>query len=576
MTVSIHFHRPDLGDRTANINGLLTTEWQSHWSPGGDNWPDIWCAYRQVGECIEVELEVSNASFTVGRKARPGIASCTVSVSASTGWTLMQDLPRPWPNLWPTKRAAWRRFALYPSGRPNLRVEAGALARGSALPSPAWATWGPANMPLPALSASLTASLPPLWEAHYQGLRTALLTGAVMGWYAEDSEDSPRGKPNNWIVHGPDNPGAPAGSGVYFSTGWQREPLAKYLLLMCQPCHERMWHAYDRATGRPIVVDDYGALTPKYSPGTHDPNNNDLPEFRDVPTNDMLPDPYDTAHRIRHDRYCIAAFELTGSPMARRMVYGAAAQCRLQWTERGDPHDQYRYDLDAMFSRVQANPHQGLSGTYGGRSMGEPAFVIAAAKKFGMSGGDDWAKMFCAFCDLAAPHHGVIQRANGNPPKPDGTIDVWYNATNDMAHSFEVPMLGIGALAVARQFGLPVPRQIATAMRSVFCDPALLRPYYSSNVGPWDYIYVAAHDGLSYDKIPGGQTTPGSPEGDATHAELGCAIGESITGDPAFIDAMCGVGLPAADPHAKRVQLEAGTDLGWGAFALAQLQKAGV
>lgn len=561
--IQVHFHIGTT-DSAVSVPEPTGTAWVTDWRPGDRHTPDVWYAVRKVGDCIEAEVEVSNASFHPGCWARPDIPHVTVTVSAGAGWTLVQGVARPWPSVWPIKRGAWRRFGVYPSGRADLRLQAQILARGQ-LYNPIYSSWGPANMPLPSLNPTLASKLAADWNGRYLGLRSALPNPS--GWYAEDSEDSPRAKGHGWVVHGPDDPGAPAGSGVYFSTGWQRcVDFARYALLMCQPCHERMWLAYNRQTGEPITVDDYGSVTPKYSPGTHDPNNNDLPGYRGIPTNQIgLPDPYDTAHRIRHDRYPIAAFEFTGSPMARRMVLHAAAQCRLQWSERGET-DQWSYNIKNMFLRVQANPHQGLSGTYGGRSLGEPAFVIAAAKKFGATDADDWAKMFLGMVGLAAPAHGVIQRNN----EPGG--GAWDGGANDLAHSFEVPMLGIGTLALARQFNLPIPKQIATAMRAVFVDSPL-RDYYSGNRGPWDYLYVGAHNGAAYQAITGGQTTPGAPEGDATHAALGCAIGYSITKDPAFLDASARVGLPAPSWQAKRENLYGvATDLGWDAFLLGQYQ----
>lgn len=579
---TVHIHAPGAAEVAIILPVPTSTTWSSD-DPGSPSaWHptallDCWHSARKVGECIELEVEISHASFIPGRPARAWLPSASVSVSAGSGWGIVPDVARPWPSSWPTKRGAWRRYGLYPAGRPDLRGKAQVIARGDMLPSPNFASWGPLNMPIAELREDLAASLATHWAEQVIYLRETLSHGqnhyykdangndAFSGWYAEDSADAPVNGPDRWVWWGPKNPDDPGGSGVFFSTGWQRcVEFARYALLACQPLHERMWLAYNRATGQPITVEDYGAVTPKYVPGTGDPNNDSLPEFRNVATSDPMPLPYDTAHRIRHDRYAIVAHEFTGSPMARRMVFNAAAQCRLQWTERGGT-DQWCYDLAAMYKRVQAAPHQGLLGTYGGRSMGEPALVIAAARKFGMQGGDDWAAMFLDFLEIGAPPHGVIQRAW----EPSGA---WSGGPHDLAHSFEVPMLEAGGLAIARQFKRPVPRQIALALRSVFCNPALLQPYESSNVGPWNYLHVGAHDGASYAKLVDGQTTPGSKPGDATHAEFGCALGYSATKDPAFLEAMATVGLPAPSVEAKKAQLEAASGLDWSSYALGQLQ----
>lgn len=559
-----------------------TPGWTTKWLPG--ELADAWYAVRKVGECIELEVEFSRASFIPGRKARPWVPDIAITQTAPAGWVLQANLNQPWPSTIPIKRGACRRYALYPAHRPDLRAAAVLIAAGQfKTPAPNFKSWGPAKLPLGSLSFAMAAQVAKVWAQRYVQLRNTLLTktdhwaatanGDVFtGWYAEDAQDAPWSLEGGVSVWGPPDPGAPAGSGVLWSTGWQQcVEWLRYALLSCQCLHERANLAYNRLTGQPITVDDYhGQYSPDYSPGSGDVNNQDLPEFTGVTNHDARPPMYDASHRLRFDRYIIAVAEMCDSPMIKRMIANAAAQVRLQWTERGRLGDAsyYPMNLSIANAQVHAHPHQGLPGTNAGRTLGEPAFIFAANRGFNGTtpGAEAWVNMYLDTIVTGCPPSGVMQR-NNQPGQ-----GAWDGGKHDLAHAFEVPMLDMGTVAVCRQFNRPIPEQVTLSLKSIYCNRALLRAYYNNQVGPWDYLWVADTEGDPYSVLPGGQTTPGSPEGDATHATLGCALGYSIVGDPEFLTAMCAVGTPAPSTEAKLAQFQAADNLDWDAFAMGTLQ----
>lgn len=537
---------------------------QPPWSPGRSG-PDVWCSLAQVGEMILAEVEVSNASITIGQKARPTIEA-EVSVAIAPGNVLVQDVRRPWPHTWFPMRAACRRYAIYPKDRPDLAQAAADLASMKVPPQFGPNGAGPCEMAMPQLTAAQAQF------ASGQAINNVgKLAAALVGNYpcaVEDSEDGPLIiSPGGWRPHGPIDRGAPGGSGVWFDSGWQQHSAFAQLAWLQACCaYERAWHAFDRATGRPITADDYpdGAL--KYAAGTGDPNNGWLPEFVGIaPWPDPLPLCYDSAHSIRGMRHAIYLSDITSSPMVKRMIASEAAQMRLQFGERG-AGPAYGYtpaNLKNFIAAAQASPHTG-GGISAGRIMGWPAYICAQDVKVnGLTGSEKFCDAMLEWAALCAPPHGVCQRVTHNPPAPPAQ-DIWYDPTWDLAHSFEVPIFWFGVQSCAKQRGHGMLRGMLHAAISLF-ESVRKGTSYGGDVGPMDYLYVAHRGGEPVYPLVDGK--PGSDVviGDPTHQEAFAAL-TNLTVDGLSVGHVC-----ASIPE-KRAFLQSLTNLYGKAFLLAAYQ----
>lgn len=532
--------------------------------------PDAWVALRAHDGIIELEQEVSNASFVPGQKAR-AVVDAAVSIEPPAGYEIVEDCSRPWPTRWYPMHAAFRRFVMYPTGRPGLHDDAKRIAAGVMDTKTAQLgheNYGPCNMPMPKLSPQQdTAGRQRVanWLSHLRSMLTMNQIGTV-----EDSEDGLLvANLFGWRPWGIPARDAPAGSGIFFWTGWEWcQDHAAYLWLAAACNHERQWHAYHRKTGEPITADDYGDPGPMYQQATRDPNNGWLPEFRGVAaTLDPIIDPYNAGHSIRGFRHLIALSEMSDSPMVKRALAGQAAQWRLQCSERG-PHPSGGYtppSLRTYRDWMKAAPHNGFYGSDTGRQNGWPAFLIAQSIKKGAAKNMPWAKMFVEFVELGAMPNGILSRCAAQPGS------VWHDPDHDTAHAFEVPILYAGATGCARQAGVPVPPSMLRAFQALY-EESPKAPYYSGEVGPYNYSYVAERGGAPYQTVIGGKAW-NNPQGDATHTQTGSALAISQSSDPRYLVSSAGVGAATPDWKAKKKMLEGKADLKNDAGLLAQYQR---
>lgn len=532
--------------------------------------PDVAYITEYAGNpnIVVLEVEVSNASIEVGvlKSAHP-VVDATVRVIPETGWTLVSPtMRRPWPDRWPLRRGTWRRYALYPTAMPELATEALNAALG--IYRSVSRAYGPLEMPLPRLTLTQKIQIEGAAAGQLDAILNALEHGAP--FVGEDTADSLTLFPGHgWRPCGDGVPYDFGGPGIVFSRGWQQnEKYARRCLLMAQSAHEMQWLAYRRSDGKPVTVEDYGAVTPQYSPDSSDPNNSMLPEFKDVADDLFLPKPDDFAHRIRTDSYLIVAAEQMGSEMAKRSIHGCAATVRLAYSERG-PGTVNGYtpqNVKNWNAYATAYPDEGY-GLLAGRTMGWPMAIVAESKKLGGGNrGDlDWAQAMEKFIYDGVMHSNyTLQRVTGSGPD-----DVWYMPGFDTAQSFEQPIFWYGACSIMRQFGF-VAAFVGNAARELLSSP--LRPYYNNSVGPYHFVAVAQTAGQPI-LITTGKGN-GEQEGDATHMEVFAAIARHVTKRVEFLDLGAKVGVPTATWLDKMHSLQQQTDLSGTALYLAQCQQA--
>lgn len=548
-------------------------KWKETWSPGG-GLPDVWYAITYQRGCFLLEYEVSNASIKVGQmySAKPACGS-TVTMQVHSAWEMVDPAPRTTPDHHPTKRLYCRRVAFYPKNKPNLRNLAMNLASGMF-----WDEWptrklsfGPLNLPLPKLSGNVAAFNEQLYAGRYIALKTALANQSY--WTGDDGEDGilmHLGGRHPW---GPIDRAAPGGSGTFHDTGWQDcLPFARFSLLAHQCVMERMWVAYHKSTGKPVSADDYGNPSPDYKPGSWDPNNHELPEFRGVQTSDVLPLPYDPAHHIRALRYGMAAYEMTGSPLCKRHLIVMAEQLRLAYPEKG-PRPAYGYwpeNLNNTIGFVQSNPHVG-GPLFLGRILGWTAWAAAIRLKLAgrTPGWDNWAGMLVDLARTAAMPSGLIQR-HYEPPK-------WADDKHDGAQSFEAGIFWPGIMAVARQTGQSIPGAAIDCASTLYRSMPILK--YHGGRGPIHFVDVAHHDTATNNfavidvPMTGTPTDPANP-GDSAHVDHYCAVLASLGGSPSvWLNAASTMGYtPSGSVQGKKAALESKTTINGEAFLLAQLQ----
>lgn len=545
--------------------------WTYTWDPGTDSTPHYWIANKLLRSGVALyEVERGNASVVLGQKGRHEFP-CDAEVVPGAGWLMESDCARPWPSVWPPMHCAFRRYALYPANRPDLKDDAQRAAQGTFQYPEKRAAFGPLNIALPKLTPIQEAQAAATSGGRLGAVRAALLHGSTA--YISQ-EDGPQLAPwNGWRVHGPPRGDEVGGSGVFADSGWQgNDETTRLYLLEAEMAHERAWHAYDRATGQPITADNYPDPGPKYAPGSEDVNNGWLPEFVGVAANpDPLPQAYDAAHSIRGFRFAVALRDMLDSPMALRAVSSYAAQARLAFSERGAlPSGGYfPPTLRNALNAARAAPNTG-GGGIAGRIAGWPAFLLAAHLKYngGSEGDRDWAAMFLEWARTCTPGHGIAQRVRHSPGS-----DIWYDPNFDLAHAFEAPIWYFGVAALARQTLARMPDEMRRAGVSLY-ETVRKGPYYSGDVGPMDYLFVAHRDGLPVEQLTDGK---GGDEahglfGDATHAEALCGLLASEYG-ARFLQDSCTIAHQVSSVEAKRLWLGSQSDLYTRAFLLAQLEK---
>ncbi len=543
--------------------------WKESWSPGG-GLPDVWYAIKYEKGCILLEWEASNASIQIGQmySAKPA-SLADLTFTTHPDWVLVDPAPRSLPRQWPTKRTICRRVAFHPKSRPSLYDTAWKLACG-----PLWDEWptrkqgfGPLEMPLPDLAQNVQSFNDGLYAGRYIALKTALALQTT--WTGDDGEDGILMHVNGRHPWGPTDRAAPGGSGVFHDTGWQSsESFARFALLAHQCVMERMWVAYHKGSGKNVSCDDYGNPSPDYKPGSWDPNNHELPEFRGVPNSDILPLPYDPAHHSRALRYGMAAYEMTGSPMCKRHLIGMAEQLRLAYPEKG-PRPAYGYwpeNLNNMLGVAQANPNKG-GPLACGRILGWTAWAGAIRMKLEppTQGWKDWSRMMLTLAKTATMPSGFIQR-HYEPPK-------WADAAHDGAQSFEAALFWPGIWALSKQYGATVPVGAIDCACTMYRGSVPILKYHGGR-GPIHFVDVAMHGGLPIDAPTSGTPTDPLNPGDSAHVDHYLALMSHETGSTTWLDDAAGMGhttsVSAAGKHAILTQK---SSINGEAFLLAQYQK---
>lgn len=565
------------GHETHSIPLTASPNWIAAWSPS-ESGPDVRSFQREDDGVYLFEIEISLASFRRGQKAKATVPA-EVKITAQRGYTIAFDCKRPWPSIWFPMHAACRRIALYPTGDADRSFRAQTLA-AMPIDKALWRknrqTFGPTMLPLPNLPAATKNFIAAQFASWLPAVRAALMNGTTA--YVESTEDGPVSLPvAGFRVNGIKDRGAPAGEGIFFDTGYQADatPDAAPLFWLQACCaHERFWHAYDRDTGRILTADDYPDGAIKYQAGTGDPNNGWLPEFVGIATNpDPLFLPFDSAHASRGFRHAVALSEMTDSPMVKHMIASQAAQFRLQLGDRtAYPSNSYwPPSIRNLLIAAQQSPNTG--GTiWAGRLTGWPMFIWGQDIKVNLSPGSmAAARMSTQWSKTCAPDHGITQRVMHAVPQ-QGQQDIWYDPTWDLAHSFEAPIYWTGNTGCARQLHQRDPQPMLAAAKSLLSD-VKKGTYYSGDIGPMDYLYVAARGGAPVNPLTDGKAGASNVIGDPTHQEHLAALAFSHDSDHKWLEWSCGVGQPAPSLAQKRANIEARTNLYGLTHLLAFLQR---
>jgi hypothetical protein len=543
------------------------------WAPD-DALPDVSCFLRRSGNLVEGELAVGNVSIVPGKPAKAARTS-TIAVEPGSGWSIVWDLERPWPTLYPIGRETWRRFCLHRADDPGSRAEAERRARG--VFHPEWEkrklAFGPTNMPLPRLAKFQAAAIEGIDATRLETIRKSL--AALVPFTVDDREDAVFAFPGGHSPLGPRDGGSPGGSGIQFATGWRQNPKDLEIAVLVAPCeHARMLRYARRDTGAILSVDDYPNAP--YSP---DLWGGPLPETVGVANDDPLPPPYDFAHEIRGSRRTIQLTEQLDSPMAKRSLAGVAAVARMRFSERGrmPPVEGYfPVNVASLLQQARSFPHTGVWGSTAGRQIGWAAFENAQCIKVngGSSGQRKWAADFLDLMEVAETPAGVFQKAWGNPfPEK---VDAQGKKIFCM-QTFEYVILAYGACGLAIQTGSERGKGVFLKGFAQIYGPATKVPilkYYHA-VGPWKFIDTADETGAIRAELSDGSPASEDVVGDATHAEAAIALAHHLTGDPAWIERMRLYNAGFATWKKKLAALTSrdATEIDWQAFAVAQMQR---
>jgi hypothetical protein len=201
------------------------------------------------------------------------------------------------------------------------------------------------------------------------------------------------------------------------------------------------------------------------------------------------------------------------------MLRSQAAQFRLQFSDRGPYPQSSGYtppSLRNYLLSAQANPGEGHMGMDTGRTLGEMAYVIAQSVKKGAVENKPWCAMFVQLVEAAKMGSGIFSRCRVFNP-----ADVWYDAQNDTAQAFEVPMLWMGGIGCSKVTGRPISSPSRFA--EVLYEEAPMYPY-GQGKGPPHYLFVARRGGSPYSTVTAGKGNGAPDSGDNTHVLVGCAL----------------------------------------------------
>jgi hypothetical protein len=532
--------------------------WLEQWSPGPI---DVWIASRRQGQGWTVEYELS------ARATVPKVEALTLQVPGCADNVIAVGMK------WPAGRSL--------SGR--IGEELPLLADWPAQKK----KFGPLEIPLPAIAdvAAQTA-----WAADkLKGLRAAIAARSSAGFAVDDSLDGiypAHGEKDPawigpwacWVAPDP-GPGAPGGSGIDHTTGWQDNE--KYAQLACEVealAMGRMWCLHN-ADGSWYSVDQFR------KPGVVSPNctseaNTKPPAFggQNDP-DDPLWRPISLSHYPRVLRYCQAACEMTGSRLARRHLIQLAESARLQFSEWGQISTGggwIAWNLSSWESLAKKNPpHSGLIAPQFGlgwdRNHGWMLWSAAEAKKVGMPwtpGWADWAQRMVGAMTTSQMENGLFCR-------------VWRedaSKTEDVCAAMHEALLGMGLLAIHVQAEIPIPT-VLPRHAHVLYQEAPTGPYHGS-VGPMHFLAVAPRGGEPYKTIEKGLAEPSiqppTDTGDPIVAESYLAAVYALTKDESFLASALRFGTPAATRAQKVKQMSATKNplmqRYWQAYLLAQLQ----
>lgn len=520
--------------------------------------PDVWIAVRQYRRGrYEIECELSNASAVIGGKAHGAVnvnnldieirevpAVPTFDVRWANAVWAARNVPNGW-TIWPKRAYSMR---CYLNGKPNIVAK------------PDWREkFGPAQMKMPRSS---------FVEPDRAGALNAALANGTAFTDTDTEDGAILFPPAPWRPWGPIDPGAPAGSLIEFGA-WREEPEFALTAHMCSM--DRAVFAYDAVTGAPRTADDYGAVSPDWSPNGSDPNNNELPEWKGVAVGDPLPMPPDPAHHEREIYHGLIAYAQYPTPLVKRHLVALGELSRLGFSERGPVINGAGYTATNMatyLSVAHAFPGMGIPGTFLGRQAGWVSWTTAMAYRLRPTPAlKQWGLDFLALCEVAAMPTGAIQR-NHEEGDGHGGGGAWNDPAHDAMQCFEFGILAHGACAWARLFGLPLPNWVRKMTHGLAVQPVVMYGWQGSFA---HYFHVA--DVWPGAPLPLLDATPGTSADPATgHFEALCALCYSFDGDRAWLRASLPRGHRASDLPSKQAAMMADGNWSWTSELLGVLQ----
>jgi hypothetical protein len=498
---------------------------------------DAWCASTRVGAtwCVELELSTRRA-FWCDRVEVAGPAGLERTIQVGM--------------VWPAARLL-------------------AFRLGAELPMhPSWRRrrthFGPNQMPLPAVDFAAQALL---YEARLSQLRAALASrGTCTNEGALDGILSWTGPFPCWGQRDP-GPGAPGGEGISFTTGWQGVPaFARYAAEAGAAAVSREW-AFYKADGTPVLPEDFDD---GYQPEVRSEAGWKLPAWADVMP-DPLPLPQSLSHASRVYRWCDAAWEMTGSPLARRGIVLGAQHALLELSHRGQVINEpgnVSQNLSTQEALSLLLPGQGLAWN---RAHGHAGLRVAMAWRMGLRSASvrDWGVRLCAAMERSSTVPGCVTSA----VIPEGAEG------QRVTQGFHEDIAALGARALARAMGFVAPSFSVRIAESLYMRTFPVGDYYGA-VEPLHYPWVAPQGGPPYLELTQGNGHPALPghPGGPSYGDVLLAVLAHELDDHNYLDATLRFGVPQDTLTEKRQALEAEQDVGTRnaqAFLLAALQQGG-
>jgi hypothetical protein len=509
MSISIR-----LPDRTITIDVpvLQVSGWQTEWHPGA---VDCWVAYRKFGTSVQLEIDFSTRSPTYVDR---------IVISGDLSKTIICD------RQWPAGRSLSYRLGVDP------------------VLHPAWnrrrLKYGPLDMRLPDIpdvgNQQTDASL------RLTALRNAIETRNTC--FVENVVDAITSWDGPFPCYLPPDPGpgVPGGAGIFPARGWQN--CEAYAQLACEIeaiAMSRMWAFYN-VDGTPHGVDNYTGISPLV-----------IPEQNQKPPlwagEDTLALPVADSHIIRILSWCIAAWEMTGSPLARRHIIQIAEQLRLKWSEKGVTNTNPNwvpYTLSQWEMYSIANPGQG---GWWDRRHGWLAWMAAMLNKLGYwsRGWQDWSGRL-----LTSIHRSQMPNGMFN-----SSLREDVSTTQNVAASMHESIVAVGALALCNRLGRRVQNwQIRHA--DVLLGSAPRGPYYGQ-MGPMHFLFVGDVDQPAYAEITTGIGEPSAGEnvGEIAHMEMYLACLHKVTGNDDWLQRSLLYGKVADSTLEKHLAMLAENDV---------------